>query len=577
MKSLLLCACLLWRAGVVEGLCAAPRPLARRMFGVSPAPQRRAGATTNPSRGRRTGTVVWAASDETGYTSPDDDDDDEQDARRRRWRMNEEARAGFSSAKDAVPEGTEERALRLKQMLEVEDFAGAALESAAALEILPGLADVARMRGRALLDPLLDQMIDGAVLNKLDFEEAYEAFRLAAVMDPPNMAEAREELGRIEELCKRLPDGDEAIETDAQVGDGKGSLRFDIGARVECNRAGQWESGTVVGLHYREPQWPPDEVVPYQVRLNDGTLIWAPSDSDTCIRVLAGSGSLDDQSVAGLDVIIVGAGAAGIGCAFSLTQAFGLDPSRVLLLERGDAIGTSFRSWPEEMRFISPSFNQQGWTSSFDLNAVAHDTSPAFVLHAQHPSGAQYAEYLNALATDARLDVRLRTEVTQIERVDGGFDVRVRETPMPGAQTEETLRARYVVWAAGEFQYPREKAGAVPGAEHCVHNSRVRSWADLPGDERVIIGGCVHPPRSPLRRSQFACTPPAIPAHSIPRAVASLLSPLAAGTRAAWTRRSIWQRRASGAPCSPPPPPGMCRLRTRPLSWRPTPQNGFAR
>ena len=33
-------------------------------------------------------------------------------------------------------------------------------------------------------------------------------------------------------------------------------------------------------------------------------------------------------------------------------------------------MGTSFRSWPEEMRFISPSFNQQGWTSSFDLNSV---------------------------------------------------------------------------------------------------------------------------------------------------------------------------------------------------------------
>ena len=54
---------------------------------------------------------------------------------------------------------------------------------------------------------------------------------------------------------------------------------------------------------------------------------------------------MGDKSVAGagLDVIVVGAGAAGIGCAFSLTHTFGLDPSRVLLLERGDAIGASFR------------------------------------------------------------------------------------------------------------------------------------------------------------------------------------------------------------------------------------------
>ena len=57
-----------------------------------------------------------------------------------------------------------------------------------------------------------------------------------------------------------------------------------------------------------------------------------------------------------VDVVVVGAGAAGIGCAVSLTRAFGLDPSRVQLLERSDAVGASFRAWPEEMRFISPSF-----------------------------------------------------------------------------------------------------------------------------------------------------------------------------------------------------------------------------
>ena len=421
--------------------------------------------------------------------SSDDGDDEEQEARRRRWRTNEEARAGFGSATtDVVPGGMEARALRLKQMLEAEDFASAAQESEAALEVLPDLAEVARMRGRALLDPLLDQMIDGAVLNKLDFEQAYEAFRLAAVMDPQNMAEAREELGRIEELCKHLPDSSEEIETEGRDITDQGSFRFHLGSRVECNRAGRWESGTVVGLNYREPEWPPGEVVPYQVRLDDGMLIFAPTDSDTCIRV--GSGSVDDESVAGLDVIIVGAGAAGIGCAFSLTQAFGLDPSRVLLLERGEGVGETFRRWPKEMRFISPSFNQQGWTSSFDLNAVAHDTSPAFVLHAQHPSGTQYADYLNELVKDAKLDVKLRTEVVRIERVDGCFDVHVRAGDVDGAQKEETLRARFVVWAAGEFQYPSEKSeDALPGAEHCVHNSRVRSWASLPGDEHVIIGG----------------------------------------------------------------------------------------
>jgi hypothetical protein len=120
--------------------------------------------------------------------------------------------------------------------------------------------------------------------------------------------------------------------------------------------------------------------------------------------------------------------------------------------------------------------------------------------------------------------------------------------------TTKTLSTRYIVWAAGEFQYPRDKnvvtsenvrgwnknpsndkeppknknkndndndndsnsitdkirnlntnkketnkketnhakkdSGSVfHGAELCIHNSRVKSWAKLPGDDFVIIGG----------------------------------------------------------------------------------------
>ena len=59
------------------------------------------------------------------------------------------------------------------------------------------------------------------------------------------------------------------------------------------------------------------------------------------------------------DVVIVGAGSAGIGTALVLTKTFGLETSRVICIEQGEKVGTSFRQWPSEMRFISPSFNQQ--------------------------------------------------------------------------------------------------------------------------------------------------------------------------------------------------------------------------
>ena len=80
----------------------------------------------------------------------------------------------------AKPDG---RAARLKQLLQDEDFAAAERESAAALAVLPELADVARMRGRALLSPLLDKLIDGGAVGKADFEGAYEAYRLASVIN----------------------------------------------------------------------------------------------------------------------------------------------------------------------------------------------------------------------------------------------------------------------------------------------------------------------------------------------------------------------------------------------------------
>ena len=52
------------------------------------------------------------------------------------------------------------------------------------------------------------------------------------------------------------------------------------------------------------------------------------------------------------DVIIVGAGAAGVGVAIALGQA-GIE--NLLLVDR-DTVGSSFASWPEETRFITPSF-----------------------------------------------------------------------------------------------------------------------------------------------------------------------------------------------------------------------------
>eukprot|EP00316_Scyphosphaera_apsteinii_P023109 CAMPEP_0119341044 /NCGR_PEP_ID=MMETSP1333-20130426/101524_1 /TAXON_ID=418940 /ORGANISM="Scyphosphaera apsteinii, Strain RCC1455" /LENGTH=598 /DNA_ID=CAMNT_0007352919 /DNA_START=35 /DNA_END=1831 /DNA_ORIENTATION=- len=63
------------------------------------------------------------------------------------------------------------------------------------------------------------------------------------------------------------------------------ALRFAVGDEVECN-VGEWISGQVVRLWYKENHWEPGRVVPYQIRLSDGKLIFAPLDSPLLVRAL---------------------------------------------------------------------------------------------------------------------------------------------------------------------------------------------------------------------------------------------------------------------------------------------------
>jgi hypothetical protein len=64
----------------------------------------------------------------------------------------------------------------------------------------------------------------------------------------------------------------------------KKSLRYGVGDRVTCNKGGQWSMGTVVRLMYRHNRMPPNMFHPYQIKLDDGELIYAPADRDAVIQ-----------------------------------------------------------------------------------------------------------------------------------------------------------------------------------------------------------------------------------------------------------------------------------------------------
>lgn len=172
------------------------------------------------------------------------------------------------------------------------------------------------------------------------------------------------------------------------------------------------------------------------------------------------------------DVVVIGAGAAGIGVAIALRHA-GIDDVKVL--DRND-VGSSFEAWPAETRFITPSFPTNS-IGMLDLNSIAIGTSPAITVQAEHPTGTEYAAYLKAVARHFKVPVYRGTDVLSID-ADDEFRVQIAE----GA-----IRAKHVIWAAGEFQYPN--LNAIAGAEHSRHTATVDAYDDLEGDDFVVIGG----------------------------------------------------------------------------------------
>lgn len=188
---------------------------------------------------------------------------------------------------------------------------------------------------------------------------------------------------------------------------------------------------------------------------------------------LAGSGGKLVSYEDTLDVVVVGGGAAGIGVAVALKHA-GVE--NFVIVDR-HSVGASFAAWPAETRFITPSFPTNS-IGMLDLNSIAIGVSPAFSLEVEHPTGEEYAAHLRGVAQFFELPVRERTDVLRVTKV--GEDFRVDTA-------EQTLRAKHVIWAAGEFQYPR--LAGFPGSELCRHTASIASYEDLEGDDFIIVGG----------------------------------------------------------------------------------------
>lgn len=176
-----------------------------------------------------------------------------------------------------------------------------------------------------------------------------------------------------------------------------------------------------------------------------------------------------------LDVLIVGAGPAGLGAALALDT---IDNLTFGIVDRG-AVGQTFLDWPDQQKFLTPSFTSNGF-AGVDLNAIHPSTSPAHSLGTDYPTGVEYATYLRGVVRHFALPVLENTDVHSVTRHDspdgGGYVASTSRGPVP---------TRAVIWASGEFRNP--STPHIPGAELTTHSSTPDAWA--PHDGHVIVLG----------------------------------------------------------------------------------------
>jgi putative flavoprotein involved in K+ transport len=171
------------------------------------------------------------------------------------------------------------------------------------------------------------------------------------------------------------------------------------------------------------------------------------------------------QDAACLDVLVVGAGQAGLAVGWHLAKA-GL---RFLMLEAAPQLGQSWRSRWDSLRLFTP--------REYDgLPGMAFPGPPG-----TYPGKDDVADYLEQYAARFELPVLLNTRVTSLTRRGDHF---------VAATTQGALRARQVVVATGAFQHPvvPEVAGRFDRSVRQLHSAEYRNPGELPRGKVLVVG-----------------------------------------------------------------------------------------
>ncbi|HHT7237285.1 MULTISPECIES: flavin-containing monooxygenase [Bacillus] len=166
------------------------------------------------------------------------------------------------------------------------------------------------------------------------------------------------------------------------------------------------------------------------------------------------------------DIIIVGAGQAGLTIGYYLKQA----GYSFLLLEAGNRIGDSWRNRYDSLQLFTPR---------------EYSSLPGMILKGEgneFPSKDEIATYLEEYATYFKLPVQLQTEVLKIKKEKEIFEL---HTPT------EILHSKKVIIASGGFQQPFIPSFSEHLSSHMfqIHSSQYISSSQIPKGKVLVVGG----------------------------------------------------------------------------------------
>jgi putative flavoprotein involved in K+ transport len=167
-----------------------------------------------------------------------------------------------------------------------------------------------------------------------------------------------------------------------------------------------------------------------------------------------------------IDVVVIGAGQAGLATSHELMQA-GVEH---VVLERG-RVGETWRGRWDSFCLVTPN-----WTVRLPGGEYEGDDPEGFMKR------DQIVEYLERYAAGFEAPVREGVNVTSLERAtDGGFVLRTGD---------DEIRARTVVLSTGAYQRPHRPptAGTLPEGIHQIDAGDYRDPEVLPEGQVLIIG-----------------------------------------------------------------------------------------